>query len=29
MILTEALFADRVINAVATCTLEDQARKSA
>ncbi len=27
--LTEALFADRVINAVATCTLEDQARKSA
>ena len=27
--LTEALFADRVIHAVATCTLEDQARKSA
>ena len=26
--MTEALFADRVINAVATCTLEDQ-RKSA
>ena len=27
--LTVALFADRVINAVAICTLEDQARKSA